>query len=146
MSYQLILAAVLPLGTKRKRRFIMANTAFTYGGFTGDFDITVAENAERWESAGAQFSKDQEEVLKADRPSAQLRLSMQSVTRMLDTVLGEGAAEKMLNGSKSLSDGFEAFYALLEHVGSQQEAYTSRFKKIYTKYAPNRASRRAKKA
>lgn len=104
-----------------------------------EFDIFDLDAMERYETAHKAYVEKMQKVRGADVKS--LRESCNAIADFLESVLGEGAREKLFAGKTNYRDYLKAGYDLIESVGAQREEFqreqTERSQRM-AKYLPKR--------
>lgn len=122
-----------------------ANTEhiFKYGDFEGVYKSTNYVQVEALENALEQLITDTQTASQAERESAKIKGMVLAIAAVFDNVFGEDAANKVLGDSTDLNDAFDALMALIDFSNTQDLQAAERWKSVVSKYAPNRAARRA---
>lgn len=105
----------------------------TVNSHTFDFDIMDIATAERYENA-MQAVSDQVTALQARKDlknSESMRAQCEIVRNMVDTVLGDGAADTLLPPDKpNLRESFAVFQAIFDAVEEQSKEASLGFKRV----------------
>lgn len=122
----------------------MAEKVWNYGGASFTLDMDDVETAERYEVA---FQKMQAQFAEPDGTSeaAKLRAYCEAIRFLFDELFGEGTAEKLLGGKLNLAACDDAYESFLTFVQAQTVESMNRRIEMLSRFAPNRAARRAKK-
>lgn len=104
-----------------------------------DFDIFDLDAMERYENAHKNYVAAMTKARGADVSA--LRASCDAIAEFLESVLGEGAREKLFGGKTNYRQYLQAGYDLIESVGAQREEFqreqADRAARI-AKYIPNK--------
>lgn len=119
------------------------NTTWTYNGHEFSLDMDDIETLELYDAACAAMQSAQDELPSGASEIRRLIAYCEGIRRMMDTLFGEGTAEKLLGGSRKPSDYDDLYDDFTDFIHNQTAERTERRKKILSKYGPNRAARRA---
>ena len=111
---------------------------FTINGVEFEFNILNARTADAWEKAFAELDEVGKQPA-AKGLAAEIRRQTAAVHKLLDAILGEGSYEATCLDPDDLNANMDAVEALIAEGNRQKDATGKR----WSKYAPNRAQRRA---
>lgn len=118
----------------------------TVNNHTFDFDIMDVATAERYENA-MQAVLDQVTAIEARKNlknSESMRAQCEIVRNMVDTVLGDGAADTLLPPDKlNLRDAFGVFQAIFDAVEAQSQEAATGFRRTAAAIKSRKASNKA---
>lgn len=118
----------------------------TVNNHTFDFDIMDVATAERYENA-MQAVSDQVTALQARKDlknSESMRAQCEIVRNMVDTVLGDGAADTLLPPDKpNLREAFGVFQAIFDAVEAQSQEAATGFRRTAAAIKSRKASNKA---
>lgn len=122
----------------------MAEKVWNYGGASFTLDMDDVETAERYEAA---FQKMQAQFAEPDGTSeaAKLREYCEAIRFLLDDLFGEGTAQKLLGEKLNIAACDDAYGSFMTFVQAQTVEIENRQREMFSRFAPNRAARRAKK-
>lgn len=104
-----------------------------------EFDIFDLDAMERYETAYKAYVEKMQKARGTDVKS--LRESCNAIADFLETVLGDGAKEKLFGGKTNYREYLQAGYDMIESVGAQREQFqreqTERAQRM-AKYIPNK--------
>lgn len=113
----------------------------TVNNQTFDFDIMDVATAERYEAA-MQTVSDRVTALQARKDlknSESMRAQCEIVRDMINSVLGEGAAEQLLSLDKpNLRESFAVFQAIFDAVEAQSKEASLDFKRVAASIATHK--------
>ncbi|MFL8712802.1 DUF6673 family protein [Clostridioides sp. GD02377] len=111
-----------------------------------DFDIYDADEFEKVEKTIDLTIAETGRVEKeATKGYEMIRGVCNSIFKCFDDIFGEGVSFKMFGDKRNLKVCSNAFFELIEEVNRQKQEGQEFFASKISKYAPNRAQRRAKK-
>lgn len=117
----------------------MSQTIWETNGTSFEFDLTDADDCERYENALEKLRKAENNVKKDGRESEFIRAFCKMLADFFDAVLGEGASAKIFEGKKtSVAVYLETYDNFLDFANTQKAGIKERF----AKYNPNRQQRR----
>lgn len=118
----------------------MSHTTWETNGTSFEFDLTDADDCERYEIALENLKNAEKSVKKDGKESEFIRAFCKLLGDFFNEVLGEGASEKIYAGKKmSVVVYLEVYEDFLAFVRGQKDIMRERF----TKFQPNRQQRRA---
>lgn len=118
----------------------MSHITWETNGTSFEFDVTDADDCERYENALEKLRKNEQNIKKDGKESEIIRAFCKMFGEFFDEVLGEGASEKIFAGKKtSFTVYLEVYDDFLAFVRGQKDGMQERF----AKYQPNRQQRRA---
>ena len=118
----------------------MSQTIWEANGASFEFDLTDADDLERYENALEKLRNAENSIKKDGRESEFIRAFCKMLGVFFDDVLGEGASEKIFEGKKtSIAVYLEVYDDFLAFANAQK----SGMKELFSKYIPNRQQRRA---
>ncbi len=117
----------------------MSQTIWETNGTSFEFDLTDADDCERYENALEKLRKAENNVKKDGRESEFIRAFCKMLGDFFNDVLGDGASEKIFKGKKtSVAVYLEVYDDFLAFANTQKSGLKDRF----AKYSPNRQQRR----
>lgn len=120
-------------------------TVWQYGGMNLEFDLDSMEGLERYDAAlTAQKSAFTELPVGASEPR-QVLAYCEGIRRLLDSLFGEGTADKLLKDATRPSEYDALYESFLDFIHPQAVAQAENRDKRINKYKPdpNREQRRA---
>lgn len=122
----------------------MAEKVWNYGGASFTLDMDDVETAERYDAA---FQKMQAQFEEPDGAPeiAKIRTYCEAIRFLFDELFGEGTAEKLMGEKLNLAACDDAYESFLTFVQAQTAERENRHREMFSRFAPNRAARRAKK-
>lgn len=122
------------------------NTLWEFNGHSFEFDLTDVETLEQYEDAFARMTEREKNIPKDGKKSVQYRAMCELMRSLFDDFLGEGASDKLFEGTKlnidTITDAYESFLAFSQ---AQMVFVATKQAELITRYSPNRAQRRANK-
>ena len=104
-----------------------------------EFDFLDADDVERLEKGYQKVIEETERHKEEELSmSEEIRIECQIIDEFLNYVFGEGTAEKLFNGKKSLKAHTEVFQDIL----NEKLIYSRDIEAVYARYQPNREQRR----
>lgn len=120
-----------------------------------DFDITSPRDMMRYNQAGIKMTEaadavaapsvDSSDPAYLDEYIAMLNGLLNLYGNFIDDVFGDGVAEKLLTDNPSLTKLIDVDDALGEALEGQGKSFGARMTTRFSKYTPNRATKRANK-
>lgn len=118
----------------------MSHTTWETNGTSFEFDVTDADDCERYENAVEKLKENELNIKKDGKESEIIRAFCKMFGDFFNEVLGEGASEKIYAGKKmSVVVYLEVYEDFLAFVRGQKDRMRERF----SKFQPNRQQRRA---
>ena len=126
------------------------NTADKYyvwniNGQSFEFDVQDVANSRRYEEAFEIMEKEEKELPKDGKNSDRILAYCLMFRHLFDNILGEGSADRIFgstNNSRIMNEVYESF---LTFISGQSTAIQESQNRIFSKFSPNRAQRRASK-
>lgn len=113
-----------------------------FNNFEVEFDITDVDIAEKYEKTFEIMGEKEKQLPKTGKQSELLKAQFKWFSETFDLLFGEGSGEKIFNGKKSVSLGFDAYESFLAFIKSQKTDLFNKGQRIHSTYS-NRAQRRA---
>lgn len=103
-----------------------------------DIDLMDADTMEIVEEIMRKAKTESERISKINSFAEMIREQCNYVSECFDKLFGEGTSEKLFEGKSNMRTSIIAFEELMKVLGKQREDA----EKEFSKYTPNRASRR----
>lgn len=118
-----------------------SDTIFSYNGAEYEFDIRDADSAELFEKALDDVKQAEADAPKAGKIADIYRAHCKIIKGFFDTVLGDGAGEKVCTERSNVKTCYDAYVAFLKFVDEQKREFLE-VKNTFGKYS-NRQRRQA---
>lgn len=120
------------------------NTTWEVNGVSLPLDLSDADTMERYEAAFDQLAADEKAIPKDGKASARIRAYCAMFRRLYDSIFGEGTSARIFADTPDNTHSYDAVYcSLLDYVRAQSASNAQHTAELVSKYAPNRAQKRA---